>query len=214
MPNVVAVILASFSMLEAEIDMLHLKLKPPLQLALIHLNVWKVGAACPCTFVASHVTLLYVQVFTAAAADERKNIVLLAFETMEKIVREYFPYITETETTTFTDCVRCLITFTNSRFNSDVSFNAIAFLRFCAVKLADGGLVCNERSEEGDPSTPQIDKDASDGQLFTDRDDHASYWIPLLTGNLLKISPGNCRIGFQKKYIFMLQTSIFFIVHI
>lgn len=121
-------------------------------------------------------------VFTAAAADERKNIVLLAFETMEKIVREYFPYITETETTIFTDCVRCLITFTNSRFNSDVSLNAIAFLRFCAVKLAEGGLVCNERSEEGDSSTPPVDKDASDGQLFTDRDDHASYWIPLLTG--------------------------------
>lgn len=129
--------------------------------------------------------LFYVQVFTAAAADERKNIVLLAFETMEKIVREYFLYITETETTTFTDCVRCLITFTNSRFNSDVSLNAIAFLRFCAVKLAEGGLVCNERSEEGDLSTPPVDKDASDGQLFTDRDDHASYWIPLLTGNLL-----------------------------
>nr|CAN72216.1 hypothetical protein VITISV_039085 [Vitis vinifera] len=122
------------------------------------------------------------RVFTAAAADERKNIVLLAFETMEKIVREYFLYITETETTTFTDCVRCLITFTNSRFNSDVSLNAIAFLRFCAVKLAEGGLVCNERSEEGDLSTPPVDKDASDGQLFTDRDDHASYWIPLLTG--------------------------------
>ncbi|RVX12327.1 Brefeldin A-inhibited guanine nucleotide-exchange protein 1 [Vitis vinifera] len=44
------------------------------------------------------------------------------------------------------------------------------------------GLVCNERSEEGDLSTPPVDKDASDGQLFTDRDDHASYWIPLLTG--------------------------------
>lgn len=130
-------------------------------------------------------TLFYVQVFTAAAADERKNIVLLAFETMEKIVREYFPYITETETTTFTDCVRCLITFTNSRFNSDVSLNAIAFLRFCAVKLSEGGLVCNESSEEeGDSSTALVDKDASDGQLFTDREDNASFWIPLLTGNL------------------------------
>ncbi|CAL9120978.1 unnamed protein product [Musa textilis] len=48
-------------------------------------------------------------VFTVAAADERKSIVLLAFGTMEKIVRDYFPYITETETTTFTDCVKCLI---------------------------------------------------------------------------------------------------------
>ncbi|GAV81823.1 Sec7 domain-containing protein/DUF1981 domain-containing protein/Sec7_N domain-containing protein [Cephalotus follicularis] len=120
-------------------------------------------------------------VFTAAAADERKNIVLLAFETMEKIVREYFPYITETETTTFTDCVRCLITFTNSRFNSDVSLNAIAFLRFCAVKLADGGLVCNVKSSV-DGSYPIASEDASDIQVFSDKDDHASFWVPLLTG--------------------------------
>ncbi|GMH20769.1 hypothetical protein Nepgr_022611 [Nepenthes gracilis] len=44
-------------------------------------------------------------VFTAAAADKRKSVVALAFETMEKIVREYFPFITETESMTFTDCV-------------------------------------------------------------------------------------------------------------
>lgn len=116
------------------------------------------------------------QVFTAAAADERKNIVLLAFETMEKIVREYFPYITETETTTFTDCVRCLITFTNSRFNSDVSLNAIAFLRFCAVKLAEGGLVCYEMVVDDDSSK------APDAPTSTDKDDYASYWVPLLAG--------------------------------
>lgn len=119
-------------------------------------------------------------VFTAAAADERKNIVLLAFETMEKIVREYFPYITETETVTFTDCVNCLITFTNSRFNSDVSLNAIAFLRFCAVKLADGGLVWKEKTKDDDSS--KGNKDASDGRIFTDNDDHVSFWVPLLTG--------------------------------
>lgn len=121
-------------------------------------------------------------VFTAAAADERKNIVLLAFETMEKIVREYFPYITETETVTFTDCVGCLITFTNSRFNSDVSLNAIAFLRFCAVKLADGGLVCKNKTKDNDSSTPVVNDDASDGQTFTDEDEIISYWMPLLTG--------------------------------
>lgn len=104
---------------------------------------------------------------------------------MEKIVREYFPYITETETATFTDCVRCLITFTNSRFNSDVSFNAIAFLRFCAVKLADGGLVCTEKSKDGDSSTPIPNDDASDGQTGTDKDDNVTFWMPLLTGKLL-----------------------------
>ncbi|XAR59899.1 hypothetical protein NMG60_11015909 [Bertholletia excelsa] len=109
-------------------------------------------------------------VFTAAAADKRKNIVLLAFETMEKIVREYFPYITETETVTFTDCVRCLITFTNSSFNSDVSLNAIAFLRFCAVKLADESFI------------PIENHVTSDGQTIMDKDDHMSFWVPLLTG--------------------------------
>jgi brefeldin A-inhibited guanine nucleotide-exchange protein len=128
--------------------------------------------------------MIFSQVFTVAAADERKNVVLLAFETMEKIVREYFPYITETETTTFTDCVRCLTTFTNSRFNSDVSLNAIAFLRFCALKLADGGLICNIKSSVDDPSIPIVDEVASDVNP-SDKDVHVSFWIPLLTGNLL-----------------------------
>ncbi|PIA25663.1 hypothetical protein AQUCO_10900008v1 [Aquilegia coerulea] len=121
-------------------------------------------------------------VFTTAAADERKNIVLLAFETMEKIVRDYFPYITETENATFTDCVKCLITFTNSRFNSDVSLNAIAFLRFCAFKLADGGLVRYEKSNEDDSYAEVINDDAADGHTFTDKDDHIYFWVPLLTG--------------------------------
>ncbi|KAJ0010129.1 hypothetical protein Pint_34018 [Pistacia integerrima] len=121
-------------------------------------------------------------IFTAAAADERKNIVLLAFETMEKIVREYFSHITETETRTFTDCVKCLLTFTNSRFNSDVSLNAIAFLRFCAVKLADGGLVSNERSGFDGLSSSEANEGASEVQSLTNKDDHASFWIPLLTG--------------------------------
>lgn len=104
---------------------------------------------------------------------------------MEKIVREYFPYITETETTIFTDCVRCLTTFTNSRFNSDVSLNAIAFLRYCAVKLADGGLAGNEKRRADDSSTSVVNEVASDIQDLSDKDDHASFWIPLLAGNML-----------------------------
>ncbi|XP_044489045.1 brefeldin A-inhibited guanine nucleotide-exchange protein 1 isoform X2 [Mangifera indica] len=121
-------------------------------------------------------------IFTTAAADERKNIVLLAFETMEKIVREYFPHITETEATTFTDCVKCLLTFTNSKFNSDVSLNAIAFLRFCALKLADGGLVSDEMSGFDGLSSSEANEDASKLQSSTEKDDHASFWVPLLTG--------------------------------
>lgn len=123
------------------------------------------------------------QVFTAAATDERKNIVVLAFETVEKIVREYFPYITETETVTFTDCVRCLIAFTNSQFARDVSLNAIAFLRFCAVKLADGGLVCNAKDRIDESSNPVPNENDTDIQTVVEKDDHALYWLPLLRGN-------------------------------
>lgn len=128
-------------------------------------------------------------VFTTAASDEHKNIVLLAFETIEKIVRDYFPYITETETTTFTDCVNCLIAFTNSRFNKDVSLNAIAFLRFCALKLAEGELGSSAKSKEkekaGKPVSPWTgtEKDEnSTSPTFTDREDHLYFWFPLLAG--------------------------------
>lgn len=79
-------------------------------------------------------------VFTTAASDESQMIVRLAFETIEKIVREHFEYITETEVTTFTDCVNCLIAFTNNPHSLDVALNAIAFLRFCAMKLAEGAI--------------------------------------------------------------------------
>lgn len=126
-------------------------------------------------------------VFTTAAQDERKNIVLLAFEIIEKIVRDYFPYITETETTTFTDCVNCLIAFTNNRFNKDISLNAIGFLRFCATKLAEGDLGSRSRNKETSgkvsPSSPQKAKDKRyDNVELTDKEAHLYFWFPLLAG--------------------------------
>ncbi|CAI0385533.1 unnamed protein product [Linum tenue] len=129
-------------------------------------------------------------VFTTAAYDDHKNIVLLAFEIMEKIIRDYFPYITETETTTFTDCVNCLIAFTNSRFNKDISLNAIAFLRFCATKLAGGDLASSSRNNEKEPlsrlspSSPHhAGKDGKqDNGYIDDRENHLYFWFPLLAG--------------------------------
>ncbi|XP_039014539.1 brefeldin A-inhibited guanine nucleotide-exchange protein 1-like [Hibiscus syriacus] len=121
-------------------------------------------------------------VFTAAAADEQKNIALLAFETMGKIVREHFPHVTETEATTFTECVRCLIKFTNSRFNGDISLNAIAFLRFCALNIAEGELGRTGKSSDDDSSVSVVDKDDPGVQSSTDIDDYVSCWVPLLTG--------------------------------
>ncbi|CAL5401165.1 unnamed protein product [Camellia sinensis] len=128
-------------------------------------------------------------VFTTAAYDDHKNIVLLAFEIIEKIVRDYFPYITETESTTFTDCVNCLIAFTNTRFSKGISLNAIAFLRFCAAKLAEGDLGSSSRNKEKEasgkiyPSSPQNGKDRkqNNGDL-TVKDDHLYFWFPLLAG--------------------------------
>ncbi|PSS24171.1 Brefeldin A-inhibited guanine nucleotide-exchange protein like [Actinidia chinensis var. chinensis] len=128
-------------------------------------------------------------VFTTAAYDDHKNIVLLSFEIIEKIVRDYFPYITETETTTFTDCVNCLIAFTNSRFNKDISLNAIAFLRFCAAKLAEGDLGSSSRNKEKEasgkisPSSPQKGKNRKhDNGDVVDKEDHLYFWFPLLAG--------------------------------
>lgn len=126
--------------------------------------------------------------FTTAAYDDRKNIVLLAFEIIEKIVRDYFPYITETETTTFTDCVNCLIAFTNNRFNKDISLNAIAFLQFCAVKLAAGDLGSSagnkdkKASGKDAVSSPQMGKDEKQDSPQFDKDDHLYFWFPLLAG--------------------------------
>jgi brefeldin A-inhibited guanine nucleotide-exchange protein len=114
--------------------------------------------------------------------------VLLAFEIIEKILRDYFPYITETESTTFTDCVNCLIAFTNSRFNKDISLNAIGFLRFCAAKLAEGDIGSASRLKEkaslsSAPSSPHTAKDGKqDSALLVDKDDHLHFWYPLLAG--------------------------------
>nr|XP_043619023.1 brefeldin A-inhibited guanine nucleotide-exchange protein 2-like [Erigeron canadensis] len=128
-------------------------------------------------------------VFTAAASDDHKSIVLLAFEIIEKIVRDYFPYITETETTTFTDCVNCLIAFTNNRSDKDISLSAISFLRFCAAKLAEGDLGASstykdkEASGKMSPSSPQQGKDGKfDRGELTDKEDHLYFWFPLLAG--------------------------------
>lgn len=116
---------------------------------------------------------------------------------MEKIVRDYFSYITETETTTFTDCVKCLIAFTNSRFNNDVSLNAIAFIRYCSVKLAEGGFVCYDKSTEGHLGNG----DASDENL-SEKDDQTFFWLPLLDGTLFVILFHAFFIGTIRMYFF------------
>ena len=145
-------------------------------------------------------------IFTAAANDEERAVVQLAFETIERIIRDQFEHITETDATTFTDCVNCLIAFTNSpTAPEEVCLNAIAFLRYCALKLADGSLGKLELTQLGDdaaddadgafntpPGSPayrgssrspkkprERERGATD---FTDAELDLSYWFPLLAG--------------------------------
>lgn len=79
-------------------------------------------------------------IFSQAAKDREPTIVRLAFDTIEKIVREHFTCITETDVAVFADCVNCLTAFTNQDHDDDVALNAIAFLRFCAMRLAEGSI--------------------------------------------------------------------------
>lgn len=123
-------------------------------------------------------------VFTTAAYDDHKSIVLLGFDIMERILRDYFPYITETETNTFTDCVNCLVAFTNSRINREISLTAIGFLRFCARKLAEGDLGSSARNKEKEVSgtmKPGRDGKLENGELH-EKDENLYLWFPLLAG--------------------------------
>ena len=128
-------------------------------------------------------------VFTTAAADEDAQVVSLAFQTIEKIIREHFHYIIESDAVAFTDCVNCLVAFTNSEVGSEVCLNALAFLRFCALKLAEGALgdleetVASEKQLISDgvvEITPTKSTKAT--TCFTDADAHTHFWFPLLAG--------------------------------
>ncbi|KAI8465270.1 MAG: hypothetical protein J3K34DRAFT_525495 [Monoraphidium minutum] len=134
-------------------------------------------------------------VFTTAAGDPDPTIVRLAFDTIERIVREHFGHITETEAATFTDCVNCLIAFTNNPHSTEVALNAIAFLRFCAMRLAEG---LPASTTVGAAAGPQAQAaalqfaaahahalpppGAGGGGAGGGGDDAVYYWFPLLAG--------------------------------
>ncbi|CAG9460670.1 unnamed protein product [Pedinophyceae sp. YPF-701] len=138
-------------------------------------------------------------VFTAGAHDERSSVVRLGFTVMETIVRDHFAHITATEVTVFTDCVNCLIAYANNRYSTDVALNAIAFLRYCAIKLAEGSVLRPDapgspgatsptarRSLSSRPSAegaaPPKASPAKQDPLFDDSESHVHFWFPLLVG--------------------------------
>lgn len=106
------------------------------------------------------------------------NIVQLAFGTMDKIVRDYFLYITEIKSMIFTDCVKCLSTFASCNYSDETCFNAIDLFRVCSAKLVEAGLVYFDKRLEHDSAN----QDALISDTLTNNDEHASYWIALLFG--------------------------------
>ena len=140
-------------------------------------------------------------VLTAAAADERPETASLAFQNVERVIREHFDRITETDPSTFADCVDCLIAFTRHakdgvERDDVIALNAVAFLRFCALKLADGAVGDLEEGVEragdgkgGNDGDGVVPGDASPPPLktrgataFTETAAHVFYWFPLLAG--------------------------------
>ena len=97
--------------------------------------------------------------------------------------------------------MNCLIAFTNSRFNKEISLNAIAFLRFCATKLAEGDLGSSSRNKDKETSgkispSPRTGKEGKqDNGEVTDKDDHLYFWFPLLAGEGIVLSLSRHELG-------------------
>ncbi|ONM24464.1 HOPM interactor 7 [Zea mays] len=74
-------------------------------------------------------------IFTAAADDEDESIVESAFENVEQVILEHFDQVVGD---CFMDCVNCLIGFANNKCTPRISLKAIALLRICEDRLAEG----------------------------------------------------------------------------
>ncbi|GLT85637.1 hypothetical protein SLE2022_038230 [Rubroshorea leprosula] len=105
-------------------------------------------------------------IFTAAADDDLESIVESAFENVEQVILEHFDQVVGD---CFMDCVNCLIRFANNKCSHRISLKAIALLRICEDRLAEG-LV------PGGALKP-ID---IDGDSAFDVTEH--YWFPMLAG--------------------------------
>ncbi|KAL0302961.1 UNVERIFIED_CONTAM: Brefeldin A-inhibited guanine nucleotide-exchange protein 5, partial [Sesamum radiatum] len=74
-------------------------------------------------------------IFTTAADDDLEAIVESAFENVEQVILEQFDQVIGD---CFMDCVNCLIRFANNRSAQGISLKAIALLRICENRLAEG----------------------------------------------------------------------------
>ncbi|OMO86408.1 SEC7-like protein [Corchorus olitorius] len=105
-------------------------------------------------------------IFTAAADDDLEPIVESAFENVEQVILEHFDQVVGD---CFMDCVNCLIRFANNKTSHRISLKAVALLRICEDRLAEGRI-------PGGALKP-IDVDADTAFDVTEH-----YWFPMLAG--------------------------------
>lgn len=105
-------------------------------------------------------------IFTAAADDELESIVEKAFENVEQVILEHFDQVVGD---CFMDCVNCLIRFANNKKSPRISLKAIALLRICEDRLAEGLI-------PGGALKP-VDVDSETNFEVTEH-----YWFPMLAG--------------------------------
>lgn len=105
-------------------------------------------------------------IFTAAADDDIESIVDSAFENVEQVILEHFDQVVGD---CFMDCVNCLIGFANNKSSARISLKAIALLRICEDRLAEGLI-------PGGALKPV------DAEMETSFDVTEHYWFPMLAG--------------------------------
>ncbi|CAJ2650059.1 brefeldin A-inhibited guanine nucleotide-exchange protein 5 isoform X3 [Trifolium pratense] len=105
-------------------------------------------------------------IFTAAADDELESIVESAFENVEQVILEHFDQVVGD---CFMDCVNCLIRFANNKTSHRISLKAIALLRICEDRLAEGLI----------PGGALMPVDAN---LDATLEVTEHYWFPMLAG--------------------------------
>ncbi|EPS69435.1 hypothetical protein M569_05331, partial [Genlisea aurea] len=105
-------------------------------------------------------------IFTAAADDDLEPIVESAFENVEQVVLEHFDQVVGD---CFMDCVNCLIGFANNKSSHRISLKAIALLRICEDRLAEGLI-------PGGALKP-VDMNIDESCDVTEH-----YWFPMLAG--------------------------------
>eukprot|EP00252_Welwitschia_mirabilis_P011838 TRINITY_DN26310_c0_g2_i1.p1 TRINITY_DN26310_c0_g2~~TRINITY_DN26310_c0_g2_i1.p1 ORF type:complete len:801 (-),score=163.59 TRINITY_DN26310_c0_g2_i1:122-2362(-) len=106
-------------------------------------------------------------IFTAAADDADESIAERAFENVEQVILEHFDQVVGD---CFMDCVNCLIGFANNKSCPRISLKAIALLRICEDRLAEGLI-------PGGALKP-VEAVGTDAEF--DVTEH--YWFPMLAG--------------------------------